>query len=133
MLELNRKTSVLITKDQRTLDEDVADWFQGSPDGEALFHFGQMVLVESHIIHMLDVIKIQVPLERLKDLLFRSFKFILESFDLHFVSFFYELLSLKIGHVLFLSYKLLFVFFFGLKVAIVHEEVNLFASLNESI
>lgn len=82
---------------------------------------------------MFNVVKIEVSLEWLKNLLFRSFKFILESLDFHFVSLLYEFLSFKIGHIFFDSCKVLIVLFFGLEVSIVHEEVDLLSSLNKTI
>lgn len=91
------------------------------------------MLVEAEIIDMLNMVKIQVSLEWFKNLLFRSFKFVLESLDFHFVALFYELLSLNVGHIFLDSCKILFVLLFGLEVAIVHKEVDLLSSLNETI
>jgi len=91
------------------------------------------MLVEAEIIDMLNMVKIQVSLEWFKNLLFRSFKFVLESLDFHFVALLYELLSLNVGHIFLDSCKILFVLLFGLEVAIVHKEVDLLSSLNETI
>ena len=92
-----------------------------------------MMLVEADVIDVLNMVEIQVSLEWLKNLLFRSFKFVLESLDFHFVSLLYEFLSLKIGHIFLNSCKVLFVLFFGLEVAIVHKEVDLLGSFNKTI
>ena len=91
------------------------------------------MLVEADVIDVLNMVKIQVSLEWLKNLLFRSFKFILESLDFHFVALLDVLLSLKIGHIFLDSFHLLSILFFGLEVAIVHKEVDLLGSRDKTI